>query len=90
MKKSYIDNEEEKINDDNIEQFIVKPIPVLTYRERKVLEYAAQGLGNTTIAQKLYISSHTVKAHVASALKKLSAINRTQAVYLAAKYHIID
>lgn len=63
---------------------------VLTQREHKVIEYAAQGFDNAEIAKELFISRHTVKVHIASALRKLSAINRTQAVYLAMKYNIID
>lgn len=63
---------------------------VLTQREHKVIEYAAQGFDNEEIAKELFISRHTVKVHIASALRKLSAINRTQAVYLAKKYNIID
>lgn len=62
----------------------------LSYRERKVLEFAAQGLDNPAIAKKLYISRHTVKAHLAAAFRKLSAINRTNAVYIALKNKIID
>lgn len=63
---------------------------VLTQREHKVIEFAAQGYDNEEIAKELFISRHTVKVHIASALRKLSAINRTQAVYLAMKYNIID
>lgn len=62
----------------------------LTIRERKVIEFAAQGLDNKEIAKNLYISSHTVKAHIAAALRKLSASNRTNAVYKAVKQHIIE
>jgi DNA-binding NarL/FixJ family response regulator len=62
----------------------------LTERERNVLEFAAHGMDNKKIAKYLFISSHTVKAHIASALKKLSAANRTEAVYTAVKEHIID
>ena len=57
----------------------------LSHREKRVLEFAAHGLDNPDIAKKLYISRHTVKAHLA-----LSAINRTNAVYIALKRNIID
>lgn len=62
----------------------------LTIREQKVIEFAAQGLDNKQIARRLYISSHTVKAHIAAALRKLSANNRTNAFYKAVKQHIIE
>jgi len=70
--------------------FVINNKAGLTIRERKVIEFAAQGLDNKKIAKILYISSHTVKAHIASALRKLSAANRTNAVYKAVKQHIIE
>ena len=80
-----------KLTKELYSQRIVKNMKeLLSYRERKVLEYAAQGLDNPQIGRRLYISKHTVKAHMASALRKLSATNRTNAVYLAIKNHIIE
>ena len=70
--------------------FVINTKVGLTIREQKVIEFAAQGLDNKQIARKLYISSHTVKAHIAAALRKLSANNRTNAVYKALKQNIID
>ena len=63
---------------------------ILSVRELKVIEFAAEGLDNNEIAKRLYISPHTVKAHIASAMRKLSANNRTNAVYKAVKMHIIE
>lgn len=68
----------------------ITPANRLSTRELKVIEFAAQGLDNNEIAEILYISSHTVKAHIASAMRKLSANNRTNAVYKAVKLHIIE
>jgi len=62
----------------------------LSIRERKVLELAAKGCDNPDIAKKLFISRHTVKAHLASIFRKLSASNRTNAVYIALKRNIIE
>lgn len=61
----------------------------LTDRETEIMKCAALGLNNNEIAQKLYVSSHTVKAQIGTAFKKLSANNRTNAVYIAMKYNII-
>ncbi len=61
----------------------------LTKREIQIVEYIAQGLSNEEIAQKMFVSKHTIKAHLASALKKLSANNRTNAVYKAVKNSLI-
>ena len=57
----------------------------LTSREREVLTLVAIGLTNKAIAQRLTISDHTVKFHVAAILAKLGAESRTEAVHLAAR-----
>jgi ATP/maltotriose-dependent transcriptional regulator MalT len=57
----------------------------LTQREREVLELIAAGKSDKEIAVQLSISLHTVKTHVRSILSKLHAVNRWDAVRLAAK-----
>jgi pimeloyl-ACP methyl ester carboxylesterase/DNA-binding CsgD family transcriptional regulator len=52
----------------------------LTAREREVLEFVAQGLGNIEIATKLKISEKTVRNHVSIILSKLGVNSRAQAV----------
>ena len=47
------------------------PLAQLTDREREVLELVAQGLTNTGIARRLYLSERTVEAHVRHVLMKL-------------------
>ena len=59
-------------------------------REIEILEYVALGLTNTQIAKKINVSSHTVKAYIASIIRKLNAINRTHATYLAVKNKLIN
>lgn len=61
----------------------------LTTREREVLQLVAVGLGNKTIAQRLGISEHTVKFHVAAILAKLGASSRTEAVHLGARRGLV-
>ena len=47
-------------------------LSVLTDREREVLELMAEGLTNTGIAQRLWLSERTVEAHVRRLLLKLA------------------
>jgi two-component system, NarL family, nitrate/nitrite response regulator NarL len=54
--------------------------PVLTPRERQVLEGLSAGLSNKQIARQLSISEHGVKRHVAKVLAKLNCPSRTHAV----------
>jgi len=61
------------------------PLGELSAREVEVLGLVAQGLGDAGIAQRLYLSPHTVHRHVANVRMKLRLPSRTAAVAYAAR-----
>src|SRR5215813_15503715 len=62
----------------------------LSEREIEVLGLVAEGNSNKKVAERLYISEETVKAHLRNILSKLGANDRTHAVTIALKRGIID
>ncbi len=63
--------------------------PQLSKRERQVLKYLANGRSNKEIAQVLYISEHTAKAHVRAIMTKLNADSRAEVIAIATKHGLI-
>jgi DNA-binding CsgD family transcriptional regulator len=61
----------------------------LTPRELDVLRLVAQGLTNAEIAERLYLSPHTVHRHVANARAKLRLPSRAAAVAYAARVGLL-
>ena len=66
------------------------PVPGqdLTERERAVLALMVEGLNNTQIAGRLFVSPSTIKTHVSHILSKLGVASRTEAVALAMRYRL--
>ena len=58
----------------------------LTQRETEILAMMVVGARNEDIAEKLYISTNTVKTHIYNIYKKIHVPNRTQAALWAAKH----
>lgn len=63
--------------------------PLLTARERLVLEQLVRGHSNATIAKNLGLSEATVRFHLRNILSKLHAHSRTEAAIKAVQRHII-
>jgi len=63
--------------------------PVISEREKEVLQLIADGLSPTELAGRLYISVKTVKNHLTSIYQKLDSRDRTQAVLRAVRMGII-
>jgi len=61
----------------------------LSERELDVLRLLAQGLSNTDIAKRLYLSHGTVRNYVSAILTKLNVEDRTQAALLATRYGLV-
>ena len=61
----------------------------LSKREYEVLELISQGLSNQEIADKLFVSTSTVKTHVSNVLAKLDSKRRTQAIQRAKELRIL-
>jgi len=55
----------------------------LTQRENDILGLLSEGRSNRDIAQSLFLSEKTVKAHLAAIFRKLGVTNRTQAAMAA-------
>jgi DNA-binding NarL/FixJ family response regulator len=61
----------------------------LSGREREVVGLIAGGATNREIAQRLYLSPHTVKEHTSAIYRKLGVRNRAEAVKRAQRLGII-
>jgi DNA-binding NarL/FixJ family response regulator len=61
----------------------------LSKREKDVLELLARGLTNKEIAEKLFITESTAKAHLHSILTKMGTHSRVSAVFKARENGII-
>ena len=65
------------------------PIPELTERQREIIESMARGLSNVDIAMQFGISPTVAREHITTILNKLGASNRTEAVAIALRRHLL-
>jgi DNA-binding CsgD family transcriptional regulator len=63
---------------DKVNQDILQKKYNLTNREIEIIQYAASGLTNYEIADKLFISKLTVETHLRNIFEKTGVMNRTQ------------
>ena len=73
-----------------VETFAAAEPNVLTGRELEVLTWVARGKSAWEIGEILQITKRTVDEHVHNIVRKLGAVNRTQAVAIALSKRIID
>ncbi len=62
----------------------------LSAREREVLALIATGATNAEIAERLFLSPHTVKEHTSALYRKLGARNRAEAVQLGQRIGLTE
>lgn len=65
------------------------PVPNLTPRQMEILDSMVRGLNNLNIAKQLGIRRDGVKEHVNAILTKIGASNRTEAVAIALRKHLL-
>ena len=64
-------------------------LPVLTPREKEVLELIAEGYTNPQIAEKIFLSPFTVDSHRKNLLAKLGVKNTASLIKLAVEKKLI-
>jgi DNA-binding NarL/FixJ family response regulator len=67
----------------------IKDLPVLTRREKEVLELIAEGYTNPQIAEKIFLSQFTVDTHRKNLLAKLNVKNTASLIRLAVEQKLI-
>jgi len=77
------------INLSSNEKQEINNIPVLSSREKEVLQLIANGMTNPQIAETLFISLHTVDSHRKNLLTKFGINNTASLIKLASRYAIV-
>ncbi|WP_210268740.1 response regulator transcription factor [Brucella sp. 191011898] len=62
----------------------------LSPRENEILRLVSEGLGNRDIAEQLFLSRHTIEAHIKNIYRKLAVSSRTQAAQAARQRGLLD
>ena len=63
--------------------------PTLSARQKDILRLVAKGFNNDEIAERVGITRHGVKAHLAIAFERLGASSRTEAASLAVNLQLV-
>ncbi|MEV0259951.1 response regulator transcription factor [Streptomyces sp. NPDC050617] len=77
-------------NDDAAPAHRAEQLAVLTPREREMVALVATGLSNQEIADRMFLSPFTVRAHVQRAMTKLEARDRAQLVVIAYRTGLVS
>ena len=79
----------QELNWTRSDQNRVTQLPVLSSREKEVLQLIAEGLPNPQIAARLHLSLHTVDSHRKNLLTKFGVNNTAMLIHIASKNNII-
>ena len=74
---------------ENFEGFNCEPVK-LSEREQEIITLIAEGMTNTAIAKKLYLSPHTVNTHRKNIMQKLGVKNTAAVVMYAVKANLVN
>ncbi len=77
------------VKDLNTDHFTCEPIK-LSVREIEIIKFISEGYTNTQIADKLFLSSHTINTHRKNVMAKLGVNNTAAIVMYAVKTKIIS
>ena len=66
-----------------------KPLELLSGRESEVLRLVALGMSNREIAEKLFLSQRTVKAHLTNVFNKLNVASRSEAIVKGLQWGLV-
>ena len=65
------------------------PVPELTERQREILLSMSRGLTDADITIQLHLTSNSVREHITTIFNKLGAANKTEAVAIALRKHLL-
>ena len=65
------------------------PIPELTDRQREILLSMSRGLTDADIAKQLNLTPNSVREHITTIFNKFGAANKTEAVAIALRKHLL-
>ncbi len=80
-----------KVISDEIQQLLTEDPPAeeLTPRQLEILESVTRGFTNADIAKQLGLREQSVKEHISAILVKIGAANRSEAVAIAMRKHLL-
>ena len=78
------------INSIDLNSEIAPDVPVVSRREKEVLQLIVDGLTNPQIAEKLFISLHTVDSHRKNLLAKFNVNNTASLIRVAIKNNLVE